>query len=205
LGTTTGLGIVSGISSVRHALLRAEKLLSARGGGAGHKGGSLGAPPPGPPAQFAGGESTPDARIAHIAQQTSDRNLQSLPPNRFAKLAARPSIVSEMNSFASGTIVSAGTSSPLKPGTQPVSSNISLALSKRALSPLGNTLLMVGFLVLVQCDRFRGTGFTEYLAGNSAHSGLMLAARITLPHFSVSSAMSLPKSEGERQALSRPV
>ena len=29
------------------------------------------------------------------------------------------------------------------------------------------------------------------------HSGLMLAVRITLPHFSVSSAMSLPKSEGE--------
>src|SRR5215831_9662354 len=29
------------------------------------------------------------------------------------------------------------------------------------------------------------------------HSGLMLAARITLPHFSVSSAMSLPKSTGE--------
>src|SRR5262249_32247899 len=29
------------------------------------------------------------------------------------------------------------------------------------------------------------------------HSGLMLAARITLPHFSVSSAMSLPKSVAE--------
>src|SRR5262249_34536126 len=29
------------------------------------------------------------------------------------------------------------------------------------------------------------------------HSGLMLAARITLPHFSTSSAMSLPKSAGE--------
>src|SRR5262249_51877551 len=28
------------------------------------------------------------------------------------------------------------------------------------------------------------------------HSGLMLAARITLPHFSTSSAMNLPKSEG---------
>src|SRR5499426_4220956 len=28
------------------------------------------------------------------------------------------------------------------------------------------------------------------------HSGLMLAARITLPHFSVSSAMSLPNSAG---------
>src|SRR5262245_23315318 len=29
------------------------------------------------------------------------------------------------------------------------------------------------------------------------HSGLILAARITLPHFSVSSAISLPKSAGE--------
>src|SRR5262249_60690051 len=29
------------------------------------------------------------------------------------------------------------------------------------------------------------------------HSGLMLAARITLPHFSVSLAMCLPKSAGE--------
>ena len=28
------------------------------------------------------------------------------------------------------------------------------------------------------------------------HSALMLAARITLPHFSVSSAMNLPKSAG---------
>ena len=34
------------------------------------------------------------------------------------------------------------------------------------------------------------------------YSGLMLAARITLPHFSVSSAMSLPKSAGE-PALAR--
>jgi hypothetical protein len=29
------------------------------------------------------------------------------------------------------------------------------------------------------------------------HSGLMLAARITLPHFSVSSATSLPNSAGD--------
>ena len=29
------------------------------------------------------------------------------------------------------------------------------------------------------------------------HSGLMLAARITLPHFSVSSAISLPNSVGD--------
>src|SRR6516165_7347455 len=30
-----------------------------------------------------------------------------------------------------------------------------------------------------------------------AHAGLMLAALITLPHFSVSSAMNLPKSDGD--------
>src|SRR5262249_20105024 len=35
----------------------------------------------------------------------------------------------------------------------------------------------------------------EYLDGPD-HSGLMLAARITLAHFSVSSAMNLPKSAG---------
>src|SRR6185437_2382599 len=33
--------------------------------------------------------------------------------------------------------------------------------------------------------------------GGHSHCGLMLAALITLPHFSVSSAMSLPKSAGE--------
>ena len=35
------------------------------------------------------------------------------------------------------------------------------------------------------------------LNGVTDHSALMLAARITLPHFSVSSAMSLLKSAGE--------
>jgi hypothetical protein len=39
----------------------------------------------------------------------------------------------------------------------------------------------------------RGTGVTEYL-GRADHSALMLAARITLPHFSVSSTMNLPNS-----------
>src|SRR6516165_12240118 len=33
--------------------------------------------------------------------------------------------------------------------------------------------------------------------GRADHSALILAARITLPHFSVSSAMNLPKSAGE--------
>src|SRR6516165_12399932 len=54
-----------------------------------------------------------------------------------------------MYSFASGTIVSARTSSPSMPGTQPVSSNISLAVSRRALTSLVVALLMIGFLVLV--------------------------------------------------------
>jgi hypothetical protein len=35
----------------------------------------------------------------------------------------------------------------------------------------------------------RGTGFMEYL-GTDGYSGLIFAARITLPHFSVSSAIS---------------
>src|SRR5262245_38821835 len=38
----------------------------------------------------------------------------------------------------------------------------------------------------------------------SAYSVLMLAARITLPHFSVSSAMSLPKSAGEPGSTAPP-
>src|SRR5262249_5670105 len=43
----------------------------------------------------------------------------------------------------------------------------------------------------------RLTDVSEYL-DRVRHSALMLAARITLPHFSVSSAMNLPKSPGER-------
>src|SRR5262245_37456314 len=64
---------------------------------------------------------------------------------RHAAIRSGLSIDSEMNSFASGTIASARTSSPSMPGTQPVSSNISLAVSTRAL-----TLLMIGSPVLVQ-------------------------------------------------------
>jgi len=48
----------------------------------------------------------------------------------------------------------------------------------------------------------RGTGFMEY--DRMGYSGLMLAARITLPHFSVSSAMSLPKSAGEPASVLPP-
>src|SRR5262245_5375987 len=43
----------------------------------------------------------------------------------------------------------------------------------------------------------RGTDVTKYWIGLPRQSALMLAARTTLPHFSVSSAMSLPKSAGE--------
>ena len=43
----------------------------------------------------------------------------------------------------------------------------------------------------------RGTGVTEYFTGRADRSALMLAARITLAHFSVSSAISLPNSAGE--------
>src|SRR5947207_3709624 len=57
-----------------------------------------------------------------------------------------------MYSFTSGTIVSARTSSPSMPGTQPVSSNISLAVSRRALTSLVVALLMIGSPVLVQLD-----------------------------------------------------
>ena len=47
-------------------------------------------------------------------------------------------------------------------------------------------------------DAVRLTTHMEYRAGGgSAYSALMFAARITLPHFSVSSAISLPNSAGE--------
>jgi hypothetical protein len=40
-------------------------------------------------------------------------------------------------------------------------------------------------------------GILWYRGGGWPHSGLILAARITLPHFSVYSAMNLPNSAGE--------
>src|SRR5947209_271597 len=53
--------------------------------------------------------------------------------------------------------------------------------------------------VSTSCGLLEYAPFAERALRNIAtvHSGLMLAARITLPHFSVSSAMSLPKSEDE--------
>ena len=50
----------------------------------------------------------------------------------------------------------------------------------------------------------RRTGFMECPAATPTHSGLMFAARITLPHFSVSSAMNLPKSAGEPESTVPP-
>src|SRR5262249_59616538 len=50
----------------------------------------------------------------------------------------------------------------------------------------------------------RGTDFTECHLGLPDHSALMLRARMTLPHFSVSSAMSLPKSGGDSASASPP-
>ena len=46
---------------------------------------------------------------------------------------------------------------------------------------------------------FRGRGERQrsISVADEAHSALMPTARITLPHFSVSSAMSLPNSAGE--------
>ena len=52
--------------------------------------------------------------------------------------------------------------------------------------------------------RIRRTGVTEYWIGLPHQSALMLRARMTLPHFSVSSAMSLPKSAGESASTSPP-
>jgi len=45
--------------------------------------------------------------------------------------------------------------------------------------------------------RFAERTLRNISPGRADHSALMLASRITLPHFSVSSASSLPKSAGE--------
>src|SRR5262245_20531429 len=50
---------------------------------------------------------------------------------------------------------------------------------------------------LVDASHSRVSGFMEYRRRAEHYSALMLADLITLPHFSVSSAMSLPKSAGE--------
>ena len=52
-----------------------------------------------------------------------------------------------------------------------------------------------GHLAMQAVVRSTSLNHTQVLAPD--HSALMLAARITLPHFSVSSAISFPKSPGE--------
>src|SRR5215831_1700366 len=51
----------------------------------------------------------------------------------------------------------------------------------------------------------RGTAVMEHWFGLPHQSALMFAARITLPHFSISSAMSLPQSLGEPARGSLPM
>ncbi len=48
----------------------------------------------------------------------------------------------------------------------------------------------------ISARRFAERNVMEYWIGLPHQSALMFAARTTLPHFSVSSAMSLPKSAG---------
>src|SRR5262249_48182013 len=55
-------------------------------------------------------------------------------------------MTSEMYSFTSGTILSAGTCSPSTPGTQPVSLNISPTSFRRAISSLVMAFLMLTVL-----------------------------------------------------------
>src|SRR5262249_16887278 len=105
-----------------------------------------------------------------------------------------------MYSFASGTILSAATCSPSIPGTHPVSLNISLASSRRAIQSLVITLLMIylsGVGDRGSCDLRSPNGRLWNIRWPADHSGLAPENLTTLPHFSVSSAMSLPKSATE--------
>src|SRR5215471_13921295 len=47
---------------------------------------------------------------------------------------------------------------------------------------------------LPTAERFSATGVTEHWIGLPGQSALMLAARITLPHFSASSSMNFPNA-----------
>jgi hypothetical protein len=67
----------------------------------------------------------------------------------------------------------------------------------------------IAWLSVAKCQQRSLPPFAERVLRNIGsrlprHSGLMLAARITLPHFSVSSAMSLAKSAGESASTSPP-
>src|SRR5262245_63755926 len=77
-----------------------------------------------------------------------------------------------MYSFASGTILSAGTCSPSIPGTHPVSLNISLASSRRAIQSLVITLLMIylsGVGDRGSCDRRSPNGALWNIARDRLH------------------------------------
>src|SRR6516225_8550835 len=55
----------------------------------------------------------------------------------------------------------------------------------------------LAFLVRFNGARFRGTGITEYLNGTTVSVRFDAHGLHHLAHFSISSAMSLPKSAGE--------
>src|SRR5262245_1041003 len=59
------------------------------------------------------------------------------------------------------------------------------------------TALAFDHLVRGGASDIRRTGVTEYLAPSAVQSALMPANLITFAHFSVSSAISFPKSAGE--------
>src|SRR5258708_2802005 len=61
-------------------------------------------------------------------------------------------------------------------------------------------ILLVGMATPIRQSDAMGNQLTR-----SSHSGLRLAARTTLPHFSVSSAMSWPNAAGEPASASPPM
>src|SRR5262245_46964011 len=67
-----------------------------------------------------------------------------------------------------------------------VSSNVWFARKQTSIDGHQDTIPLIAVI--------RETSVTEYPVKNFTHSGLMPANFTTLPHFSVSSAMSLPKS-----------
>jgi hypothetical protein len=69
-------------------------------------------------------------------------------------------------------------------------------LRLRLNQPTARTAVLFDYLS--RNTALRLTGFMEYAPrAHRPHYGLMLAAKITLPHFMVSSAISLAKSAGE--------
>jgi hypothetical protein len=80
---------------------------------------------------------------------------------------------------------------PLRLGVyhEPASGFLGPDLNRSEIKPLGDTPRGT--------PPFAGRALWNIESILPRHSALMLAARITLPHFSVLSAMSLPKSAGE--------